>query len=101
MATIPLVLRSAPPDLALNRWRTAPNTNAQDERALAPPRERVRHFSVPCIVDERRARETDVHLTYVGSWFAVETLLKPRQKSGNRVSAGHPGFEDVSEGGRC
>jgi hypothetical protein len=67
MATTPLVLRSAPPDLALNRWRTAPNTNAHDERALAPPRERVRHFSVPCIVDERRARETDVHLTYVDS----------------------------------
>ena len=69
MAMTPLVLRAAPPDLALVRWRTAPNAPTPDERALAPPMERVRHFSVPNIVDDRRARETDAHLTYVGSWF--------------------------------
>jgi hypothetical protein len=63
MATTPLVLRSTSQDLALSRWRTAPNANAPDQRALALPTERARHFSVPNIVDERRAREADVHLT--------------------------------------
>jgi hypothetical protein len=68
MATNPLVLRSAPPDLALNRWQSAPN-NA----AAVVPIERVRHFSVPNIVDERRASETDVHLTYAASsWSAFD-----------------------------